>query len=174
MIVKKKGFTLIEMMIALAIFSLFVGFLYNAYFSQIKENNSFNNKLDLKYNGDKAINLIINELRSNVNRSEPENTIKFIYAYEAGSTININKITSSSDMGLINLIDLTGAAGSHLSLIHEELKDINAVVQCTGITSINIQKGNPSENEEDLLIITINLQLKNDQYTVTSAVNINK
>ena len=61
---EKKGFTLIEIMITLAIFSMFVGFLYNAYFTQIKENNSFNSKLDLKYNGDKAMNLIIDELRS--------------------------------------------------------------------------------------------------------------
>ena len=63
---KKKGFTLIELMITLALFSLFAGFLYNAYFTQIKENNSFNSKIDLKYNGDKAMNLITDELRSNV------------------------------------------------------------------------------------------------------------
>ena len=167
---KKKGFTLIEMMIALAIFSLFMGFLYNAYFSQIKENNSFNTRLDLKYNGDKAMNLITDELRSNNN---------FNYTYESGSTVNINKITTLTANTLINLIDLTGGTEvSNLTLTPQNTlvdnSNSNNVILCKGIASINIQPGSLAQNEGDLLIITINLQLKNDQYTVTSAVNINK
>lgn len=124
---KKKGFTLIELMITLALFSLFAGFLYNAYFTQIKENNSFNSKIDLKYNGDKAMNLITDELRSNVTMP------------------NENRIT--------------------------EIKS-NISGLCEGITSIDILPG--IAGEEDSIIIIIDLQSKNDRYTVTSAVNINK
>lgn len=124
---KKKGFTLIEIMITLAIFSLFVGFLYNAYFSQIRENNSFNSRLDLKYNGDKAMNFIANELRNNAIPLTPE---------------SITKIKSST------------------------------VVLCKGITSIEMEYEDPIKKE--LIIITIDLQLKDDTYTVTSAVNISK
>jgi len=165
---KKKGFTLIEMMIALAIFSLFVGFLYNAYFSQIKENISFNNRLDLKYNGDKAINLITDELRSNTK-------LNFVI----GSDGNINQITTTdSEMKIKILIDLNSSAStSALKFITSQntlVDGSNSVVLCKEISSISIKPGSPSQNETDLLIITIDLKLKNDLYTVTSAVNINK
>ena len=160
---KKKGFTLIEMMMTLAIFSIFAVFLYQAYFSQIKENNSFNTRLDLKYNGDKAMNLITEELRSGTGFK----TIK-------DSDGNISKITSGDDT---MLIDLKGdSMSSHLTLKADgnsaSLIDSNSVVLCKGINSINIQSGNLAQNEGDLLIITITLQFKNNQYTVTSAVNI--
>ena len=157
---KKKGFTLIEMMIALAIFSLFVGFLYNAYFSQIKENNSFNNRLDLKYNGDKAMGLITDELRSNV---------------ITPSTGAFTQIISNGNV----LIDLTGSVStSDLQLTSQntlvDKSSSNPVILCKGITSIKMQFGDVAQNEGDLIIITINLQIKNDQYTVTSAVNISR
>jgi len=120
---KKKGFTLIELMIALSIFSLFVGFLYTAYFTQIRENNSFNSRIDLKYNGDKAMNLILDELRSTVVMP------------------NADKIV--------------------------QIKS-DTVVVCEGITSIDIN------SHEDLVYVKIYLKSKNDEYTVTSAVNIKK
>ena len=164
---KKKGFTLIEMMLALAIFSLFVGFLYNAYFSQIRENASFNNRLDLKYNGDKAMNLILDTLRSNIGLN---------YTFVNGSTTNINKVTNSTG----TLIDLTGGASS-LTLRNQgnsnELVDESSpsfVVLCKKIASISIQTGTPAQNEADLLLVTITLQSKNDTYSVTSGVNISK
>lgn len=159
----KKGFTLIELMITLALFSLFVGFLYNAYFTQIRENNSFNTKLDLKYNGDKAMSLITEELRSNVD-------FKFI----SGSNGNINQITTIDDHMLIDLDG--GAKPSNLSLTSQNTLVDNSnsipVVLCSGITSITMKPG--VGNESDLMIIKIDLQLKDDSYTVTTAVNINK
>ena len=162
---KKKGFTLIEMMIALAIFSLFVGFLYNAYFTQIKENNSFNNRLDLKYNGDKAMNLITDELRSNTNLKLYNNDIIIIPI--PGSYVDVNKVKTGD--GITILIDLTGSAvSSKLQLTSQNTLRDNTNVLCKGITSITMKY------KEDLILISINLQLKNDQYTVTSAVNINK
>ena len=162
MIMKKRGFTLIEMMIALAIFSLFVGFLYNAYFTQIRENNSFNTRLDLKYNGDKAMNLITDEIRSNA---------KLKFYFVSGSTVNINQVKTLDDVNM--LIDLIGGTErSDLTLTPQNTlidnSSLNKVVLCKGITSITMQ------DSGELIIITINLQLKNDQYTVTSAVNINK
>ncbi|HEY8892276.1 MAG TPA: prepilin-type N-terminal cleavage/methylation domain-containing protein [Clostridium sp.] len=165
---KKKGFTLIELMITLALFSLFAGFLYNAYFTQIKENNSFNTRIDLKYNGDKAMRLITEELRSNIN---------FYYTYESGSNINITQIKSNDLITNKILIDLTGdTSTSDLQLTSNKTlinnSNLNHVVLCEGITSINMKFG--TADEKDLIIITIELQSKNDRYTVTSAVNINK
>ncbi|MBC8062740.1 MAG: prepilin-type N-terminal cleavage/methylation domain-containing protein [Clostridiaceae bacterium] len=157
---KKKGFTLIEMMIALAIFSLFVGFLYKAYFSQIKENKSFIDRLDLKYNGDKAMGLITDELRSNV--IQPD-----IDIITSPSTGNITQIKSNP----INLIDLTGTfSNSDLQLTSQNTlvsnPSLNNVVQCKGIKSITMKYN------VNLILITIELKSKNDEYTVTSAVNI--
>lgn len=162
---KKKGFTLIELMITFALFSLFVGFLYKAFFTQIRENNSFNTRIDLKYNGDKAMNLIINELRSNVN-------VKFI----KGSTGEVNQITTSDGKMLFDLIG--GAEVSNLTLTSENNLIDNSgsspLVLCKSIASIKMEVGNIAKNEGDLIIITIDLRYKNDLYTVTSAVNINK
>jgi prepilin-type N-terminal cleavage/methylation domain-containing protein len=162
---KKKGFTLIEMMMALSIFSLFVGFLYNAYFTQIKENNSFNTRLDLKYNGNKAMNLITNELRSNINVN-----------FTSGSNGNVNQITTTDGNMLIDLIG--GTELSNLTFTSQNTlvdnSNSNPVVLCKGITSIKMEFGSAAKNEGELIIITIDLQLKNDRYTVTTAVNINK
>jgi prepilin-type N-terminal cleavage/methylation domain-containing protein len=157
---RKKGFTLIEIMITLAIFSLFVGFLYNAYFAQITENNSFNSRLDLKYNGDKAMDLITNELRSIV---IPLNT---------GS---ITQIKSGSDV----FIDLTGSESlAKLQLTSQntliDRSGSNQVVLCRGVTSIKMEFGDATKNEEELIIIEIEMESKHDSYTVISAVNINK
>ncbi|MCJ7689219.1 MAG: prepilin-type N-terminal cleavage/methylation domain-containing protein, partial [Clostridiaceae bacterium] len=151
---KKKGFTLIEIMITLAIFSLFVGFLYNAYFSQIKENNSFNSRLNLKYNGDKAMDLITNELRSIV--------IPL-------STGRIYKVTSSGK-DIIDLTLSTGPAKLKLTPQKTLIDNLgsNPLVLCQGITSIKMEFGDATKNEEELIIITIDLQSKNDSYTVTS------
>ena len=156
---KKRGFTLIELMITLAIFSLFVGFLYSAYFTQIRENNSFNSRIDLKYNGDKAMNLITDELRSNA---------YFILAID--STGNVTRITTTDHK---MLIDLTGGTDLfNLKLTPQNTlvdnSNSNPVILCKGITSIIINYN------EDLIFITIYLKSKNDEYTVTSAVNIKK
>jgi prepilin-type N-terminal cleavage/methylation domain-containing protein len=159
---KKKGFTLIEIMITLALFSLFVGFLYNAYFSQFKENNSFNTRLNLKYNGDKAMNLIVNELRNNVNLN-----ISLINGN------HINKISATNDEGVTDIIiDLaSGAESSNLTLTSQNtLVDARTEVPMILCKDIFITM----QYEGELVIITINLQSKNDSYTVSSAVNINK
>ena len=157
---KKKAFTLIELMIALALFSLFVGFLYNAYFTQIKENHSFNTRIDLKYNGDRAMNLITSELRNNI---------------ILPGTGNITQVISQGKI----LIDLTGSSSpSQLQLTSQNTlidnSNLNPVVLCTGITSIKMEFGSTSKNEGDLIFITIDLQLRDDRYTVTTAVNISK
>lgn len=162
---KRQGFTLIELMITLALFSLFVGFLYNAYFTQIKENNSFNTRIDLKHNGDKAMNLITNELRNNVD-----------FNFIAGGNGDINQITKTNGDILINLT--SSIEPSNLALTSNNTlidnSNLNPVVLCKGITSIKMNAGSIAKNEEDLIIITIDLQLRNDRYTVTTAVNINK
>lgn len=162
---KKQGFTLIEIMITLAVFSLFVGFLYNAYFTQIKENNSFNTRIDLKHNGDKAMNLITNELRNNAN-----------FTFIIGGEGAINQITTLDGNLIIDLI--SSMEPSNLTLTSNNTlidnSNLNPVILCKGITSIKMEFGSVAKNEEDLIIITIDLQLRNDQYTVTTAVNINK
>ena len=152
------------MMIALAIFSLFVGFLYNAYFSQIKENNSFNNRLDLKYNGDKAMNLITDELRSNNILKLYYNNISLLPI--AGNSLDIDQIKANDDS---LLIDLTGSGASpKLQLTSQNTLVKGTNVLCKGITSITMKCNG------EIITITINLGLKKDQYTITSGINISK
>ncbi|WP_368490367.1 PilW family protein [Clostridium sp. BJN0013] len=61
---KKKGFTLIELMIALSIFVIFSIYLYKTFFSQIKQSFNFNNNIDVQYNVNKALNMLTDEIRS--------------------------------------------------------------------------------------------------------------
>lgn len=59
----KKGFTLIELMIALAIFSIFALFIYNSYYNQIKVSTASNNSIDLEYNTSKVMQRVVDKIR---------------------------------------------------------------------------------------------------------------
>ncbi len=61
---KKRGFTLVELMITLAIFSIFSVYLYQTFFSQIKQSFNFKNNIDIQYNTNKALNMLTDQIRN--------------------------------------------------------------------------------------------------------------
>ena len=78
---KKRGFTLIELMIVIAIFSVFSIFLYNMFSAQVRESFSFKNNIDTKYNLDKAMTMITGSLR--------ENSYKDSFDYESLDSLGL-------------------------------------------------------------------------------------
>jgi len=93
-----------------------------------------------------------------------------------GGEGGINQITTLDGNLIIDLISSMEPSSltftSNNTLIDNS--NLNPVILCKGITSIKMEFGSVAKNEEDLIIITIDLQLRKDQYTVTTAVNINK
>jgi prepilin-type N-terminal cleavage/methylation domain-containing protein len=92
---KKKGFTLIELMIAISIFSVFSIFLYDMFSVQVKESFNFKDNINTQYNLNKAMNMITASLR--------ENSYKDSFDYESldslGLIYNKNTKTLSDKYG---------------------------------------------------------------------------
>ncbi|WP_416175898.1 PilW family protein [Clostridium sp.] len=92
---KKKGFTLIELMIAISIFSVFSIFLYNMFSVQVKESFNFKENINTQYNLNKAMTMITASLR--------ENSYKDSFDYESldslGLIYNKNTKTLSDKYG---------------------------------------------------------------------------
>ena len=61
---KKRGFTLVELMITLAIFSIFSVYLYQTFFSEIRQSFNFKNNIDIQYNTNKALNMLTDQIRN--------------------------------------------------------------------------------------------------------------
>ncbi|MBA5849989.1 prepilin-type N-terminal cleavage/methylation domain-containing protein [Clostridium sp. cel8] len=92
---KEKGFTLIELMIAISIFSVFSIFLYNMFSVQVKESFNFKDNINTQYNLNKAMTMITASLR--------ENSYKDSFDYESldslGLIYNKNTKTLSDKYG---------------------------------------------------------------------------
>jgi prepilin-type N-terminal cleavage/methylation domain-containing protein len=92
---KKKGFTLIELMIAISIFSVFSIFLYDMFSVQVKESFNFKDNINTQYNLNKAMTMITASLR--------ENSYKDSFDYESldslGLIYNKNTKTLSDKYG---------------------------------------------------------------------------
>lgn len=61
---KKKGFTLVELMMTLAVFTIFSIYLYQTFFLQIRQSFEFKDNIDIQYDANKALNMIADQIRS--------------------------------------------------------------------------------------------------------------
>lgn len=84
---KKKGFTLIELMITLAVFAIFSIYLYQTFFSQVRQSFSFNNNIDIQYNVNKALNMLTDNIRS----YNSANDSKILKSSDRNKSIFINQ-----------------------------------------------------------------------------------
>lgn len=113
----KKGFTLIELMIALAIFSIFALFIYNSYYNQIKVSTTFNKSIDLEYNTSKVMKKVVDKIREEnkaiiLTKEDDElrKVVKFMYnnkvlvevsnKYDISVKISDTSVKSVNDFGL--------------------------------------------------------------------------
>ncbi|MBV4419775.1 type II secretion system GspH family protein [Clostridium tyrobutyricum] len=160
---KKRGFTLIELMISLTIFATLSVFLYKVFFYQIRESFDFNNKIEVQYNLNKAVNMISDQLRNNSpnivvdsSKNKIKNNEKII--------IDLNSKESPSDITGNNR-DLTS-----LKVYYNPSKKIlwdDNGNKCSNIDSINIQC--ESNNNE-----VIEISIYSSVVKTVAAVNIKR
>lgn len=147
---KNKGFTLIELMIALSVFTLIIGYMYKVYFDELESLNSISGKSQNQYDGSIAMNHIIEVIRSGSNVSLAESTV-----IDGNGTI---------------LIDISGTPNSSAELYFDKnessLKDKNGSTISKGIQSISIVQSG------DVLDITLNLLANKESHTLKTSVNV--
>ncbi|MFL0195453.1 type II secretion system protein J [Clostridium sp. WILCCON 0269] len=161
---KKKGFTLVELMIALAIFTIFSVYLYQTFFSQIRQSFSFNNNIDIQYNVNKALSMITDEIRnySFTNITIPTET----------EVMSGNKVIIDLDSN-----DLTHDIDYNKSSKTLNLNDVQSnanIDKCLNIDSVRISQGDSNNNESELILITVSASEGDIQITSSTAVNINR
>lgn len=159
---KRKGFSLTELMIALAIFSIISLFLYQTFFSQIRQSFSFNYNIDIQRNVNRALEMLTDEIRNN---SYTNITI------ELTGTGGTTQVKSGGNI----IIDLSSSALGNVNYnsANKTLSDKQSN-ECTNIDSIQIIQGNVSNNENDLILITVSASEGRTQITSSTAVNIKK
>ena len=156
---KKKGFTLIEVMIALGIFSIISVYLYQAYFTQLKQSLNFNNNVDIQQSANKALNMLTDEIR---NYSGSNTTL----------TISSGQVKNSASKVIIDLNQNAPLTDINYNPSTKILVDNNGN-QCSNITSIMISQGT-GDYENELIIISVTSSKGNVQYNTSTAVNFNK
>ncbi|KZL93390.1 PulJ/GspJ family protein [Clostridium magnum] len=159
---KKKGFTLIELMITIAVFSVFSMYLYQVFFSQIRESFSFNNNINVQYNANKALNMLTDEIRN----YSFTNLI-----FQGSSSIGVTQVSSNGKV-LIDLNSSTSNPDIYYNSLSKSLSDNNGN-QCFNINSIQLVKGT-SNDENELILIVVSASKGKTQITSSTAVNIKR
>jgi len=162
---KKKGFTLVELMIALSIFAILLGSVYKAFFSEMKELRQMTDKNNLQYNAKTCIEYITRELRGKKDYSqgiELESNDTLIKSYITKNNIETSTVlvdVSGNNKGLVNLNRST-----------KKLIDNDGRILCNGINNISLRK----DSSGDVILITIELQSGTEGYSVTTGINISR
>lgn len=149
----KKGFTLIELMIALAIFSIFALFVYNSYYNQIRVSTASNNTIDLEYNTSKVMRKVVDKVRE-------EN--------------KVISLTKEEDIitGVIKFI----CNGETLVEVRSEY-DIQVNISNTSVKSIDELGIEDEDNQIKLVYIKVIGMLREDETNkviLNSTINISK
>lgn len=156
---KKKGFTLIEVMIALGIFSIISVYLYQAYFTQLKQSLNFNNNVDIQQSANKALNMLTDEIR---NYSGSNTTL----------TVSLKQVKNSASKVIIDLNQNAPSTDINYNPSTKIITDKDGN-QCSNIASIQINLGT-AVSENNLIIISVTASKGNVQYTTSTAVNFDK
>ena len=150
---KKKGYTLIELIIAFSIFVIFSGFMYKVYFEQIRSLKSIGSKSQIQYNANTAMDLISRQIRNNVN-----------------ITGNAQGICTQLTIPGTVLIDVSGNginSNLYFDSITSTLRDRGGNILCNGIQDIimNLQG--------KYIEITIDLKSSKETYSIITGFTIN-
>lgn len=173
---KRKGFTLVEVMITLAIFAIFSLYLYQTFFSQIRQAFGFNNNIDYQVEANKALNMITDEIRN-----YSYTNITFENSDGLGVTQVLSDANTSNDHLIIDLNSSTlnhdidyNSSKEVLSLNDtSNPQNITNIAKCSNVKSIFITVGDASKNEGGLIIITVTVGGSTD-ITESTAINIKR
>lgn len=175
---KKNGFTLLELMISLSIFSIFSLFVYKTYFDQIKSYNNLKYKIEASKNAELILSkltlLIRNSIivdSSNLNNlyflKDSNNNINKLIAQNV--TLSENGESVTKDLNILSISANSNDAYLNLDTISNTLKYKNGLILCENVKSIVI------EHSENLLTISIVLFYGKDlkyEYCLKTALNI--
>ncbi|WP_163193435.1 PulJ/GspJ family protein [Clostridium thermarum] len=155
---KKKGLTLIELMIALSMFSIISLFMYRTFFTQIRQAAEYNHNIDLLYNANKALNMLTDKIRSS-----------------SGITLSGNPVAQVLSNGVV-VIDLTSNTTSPDIYFNSGKKElVNADGRtCSYIDSVVISQGTSPDKEDELIYITVSAVKGNSEFSSSTAVNIRR
>jgi len=176
---KKKGFTLIELMITLTIFAIFSVYLYQTFFSQIRQSFSLNNNIDVQYNVNKALNMLTDNIRS----YSSTNDTKVLKSSDGSKSISINQngeiqVNSINDSGnIINVLSNFPELGSPPpSDIQYDSSNKTLYFKndnqnkCFNIDSVDFS----TENRNGIIVITVSVLKGNVHIESSTAVNVKK
>lgn len=158
---KNKGFTLIELSIALGLFAILSIFLFRAFSTQIKEASDYNKYVDIQSNVNNALSVITNEIRNNTNIS--------LNSAEGAPAAQV----FSNEKTIIDLVSDSSSPDIYYDRSNQILY-ANSGNHYTNIYSIKIVQGTLSDNENELIEITVTGIEGSIQFTSTTAVNIRK
>jgi prepilin-type N-terminal cleavage/methylation domain-containing protein len=152
---KKKGFTLIELMIAVAIFSIFIIYVYNSFSREQKFFIFTQRAIDLQYDRNTALSYLSEALRNNANMEFSPQNDKIIFSDTAHTKELIN-LTGNSTNGDINF-----------SSARKSLIDSAGNTLCSNIEEVTLAPDNVNKE-----IITI--KVRQSSGSAQTTVNLRK
>jgi prepilin-type N-terminal cleavage/methylation domain-containing protein len=155
---KKKGLTLIELMIALSMFTVISLYIYRTFFTQIRQSADFNNSIDIQYNANRALNMLTDKIRSST-----------------GVTLSGSPVTQVLSNGVV-IIDLTSNGTNpdiYFNSGSKQLVDKDGR-SCSNINVIKISQGTSVSKEHELIFVTVSAVKGDTEFSSSTAVNIRR
>jgi prepilin-type N-terminal cleavage/methylation domain-containing protein len=99
---KRKGFTLVELMLAVSVFSIFAFFMFKMFFDEQKFFMALHRQIDLQYNANTALEYIGGALRNNAGLAVNDTNYNIYYTDTTKSKVLID-LSGTLNTGEINL-----------------------------------------------------------------------
>ena len=155
---KRKGLTLIELIIAVSMFTIISMFIYRTFFTQIKQSVGFNNSIDIQYNVNKALNMLTDKIRSSD------------YVTVSGSPVTQ---VLSNGVVIIDLASNSTNPDIYFNSVGNQLIDKDGR-SCSYIESVVISQGTSDNRENELILITVSAVERDIRISSSTAVNIRR
>ncbi|AZV55568.1 type II secretion system protein [Clostridium sp. AWRP] len=170
---KKRGFTLVELMITLAIFSIFSVYLYQTFFSQIRQSFNFKNNIDIQYNANKALNMLTDEIRNydSVNdtkilKSSDGDTVLRLGSRDENGKIKVSTVSNASGTNEDEINLISNASSNILYNIKSKVLQDKDENKCSNIDSVDFSY------KDGLIFIRISASEGNIQIKSSTAINV--
>jgi len=161
---RKKGFTLMELMLAVSIFSIFTIFMIKFFFDEYESYVRLQNQLDLQYSANTAVDYIVQCIRNNPDITFLDEDYQVFISRTAGR----------------KLMDISGSGGAYDAELYYDaqdkaLKSKQGHVICENIEEIILE---PDSSDDSVINVKVSLSAgegdKRARYDVFTSVNILK
>ncbi|MFT8315605.1 MAG: prepilin-type N-terminal cleavage/methylation domain-containing protein [Clostridium sp.] len=167
---KRKGFTLVEVMITLAIFTIFSLYLYQTFWGEIKQTFRFYNSIDNQTDANKDLNMITDVIRNN-NIQKPD---KLGYMTQVFSINGSHPIIDYNKNSKVLSLNYKDSEGKYVNTIYNNIEvEINAV-QYDDVNEKWEYEGNYDDGKDLMLIIKISINNGDINSTRSTAINITR